>query len=141
MSGEDPDERKANALKQSLDYIDIFLDKVLISILVMVKMKIKIMIIIINPPVFLLCRGPVDHRGLLDTGQRHPAGGDGLSDHILPVSISSCLIIFSSYSHHISSYLIIFVTYLIISLSSPRHRKDGVYQITSYLSVSFKLFN
>ena len=28
MSGEDPDERKANALKQSLDYIDIFLDKV-----------------------------------------------------------------------------------------------------------------
>jgi len=27
MSGEDPDERKANALKQSLDYIDIFLDK------------------------------------------------------------------------------------------------------------------
>jgi hypothetical protein len=33
MSGEDPDERKANALKQSLDYIDIFLDKVLISIL------------------------------------------------------------------------------------------------------------
>lgn len=27
MSGEDADERKANALKQSLDYIDIFLDK------------------------------------------------------------------------------------------------------------------
>ena len=27
MSGCDPDERKANALKQSLDYIDIFLDK------------------------------------------------------------------------------------------------------------------
>ena len=47
MSGEDPDERKANALKQSLDYIDIFLDKVLISILVMVTMKIMITIIII----------------------------------------------------------------------------------------------
>ena len=48
MSGEDPDERKANALKQSLDYIDIFLDKVLISILVMVTMKIMITIIIIK---------------------------------------------------------------------------------------------
>ena len=27
MSGEDADERKANALKQSLEYIDLFLDK------------------------------------------------------------------------------------------------------------------
>jgi len=27
MSGEEADERKANALKQSLDYIDMFLDK------------------------------------------------------------------------------------------------------------------
>ena len=27
MSGEEPDERKANALKQSLDYLDLFLEK------------------------------------------------------------------------------------------------------------------
>ena len=27
MSGEDADERKANALKQSLEYIDLFLEK------------------------------------------------------------------------------------------------------------------
>jgi len=27
MSGEDADERKANALKQSLDYLDMFLEK------------------------------------------------------------------------------------------------------------------
>jgi hypothetical protein len=27
MSGEDADERKANALKQSLEYIDMFLEK------------------------------------------------------------------------------------------------------------------
>ena len=40
MSGEDPDERKANALKQSLDYIDIFLDKVFIMIMVMTLMMV-----------------------------------------------------------------------------------------------------
>jgi len=27
MSGEDPDDRKANALKQSLEYIDMFLEQ------------------------------------------------------------------------------------------------------------------
>ena len=79
MSGEDPDERKANALKQSLDYIDIFLDKVFIMIMmVMTFMMVmtnehkktlastgaqsNVGIIKSNPPVFLLCRGPVDHR-------------------------------------------------------------------------------
>ena len=38
MSGEDPDERKANALKQSLDYIDIFLDKVFIMIMMVMTL-------------------------------------------------------------------------------------------------------
>ena len=127
ISGEDPDERKANALKQSLDYIDIFLDKVfndddgdddgdgddddenIDGSFDKIEdhndhhdNQHK------NPPVFLLRWGPVDHCRFLHTGQRHATRGDGLSDHIIPVSILSYLIIFfSSHYHHVLSHHIL----------------------------------
>ena len=121
MSGEDPDERKANALKQSLDYIDIFLDKVfdddgdddsegdddeenidgsfdkLDNHNYQYENQCK------NPLVFLLRWGPVDHRRFLHTGQCDTTRGDGLSDHIIPVSILSYLIKFFSYLISLSS--------------------------------------
>ena len=114
-------------LKQSLDYMNIFLDNVLIRILMKIWMKTIMKSTITmdhhdnqlkSRPVFLHCWGPVDHRRLVHTCQCDTTRGDGLSDHIIPVSILSYLITFFSYlikffsshhhilgSHHTCQYL------------------------------------